>query len=795
MNTKAFTTLYLLVWGICSIFAQTNQNLSISGNLLDQTSKVPIEYASVALYRLPDTTLITGVITNSEGMFALTKIAAGNYLIRSSFVGYETLEKTLALKNTSFQFSEPLQMKQSVVLTEVVVETTRNERQISVEKTQINVSRSISQVSGNVADILRNQSGVTMDMEDNIYLRGNKNILVLIDGIPTTATALNTMPSSSVDNIEIITNPDVRYDAEGTGGIINIVTKRQSLQGLSGRMMLNYGISDRLNGGVNLQYKKGIFGVDFSYNGRYEKIDIESELTRKLHAQNTLIEQHINAVQTNNVHNTALLLSAMPNKTETYTLTIRGLFPKFVNEQNIQGKQTNELSNTTPFNRINDITWSRKVLEGAFSYKKTFERNKHELSVNATFSRTDGNRPAQYYIDNQLAQKASGGGNPTNATLQIDYLKSIFKRGKIETGLRGFIRGNTFKYDFYDLDFNTNQWIVNPAFSNDLEHREYIYATYLMYSDSLSKKLTYKIGARLEYSTSDLLQKSITDTIDKEFWHPFPYFQLQYNINQSQNLALTFNRRITRPTYPQLNPIINIIDHTIYETGNKNLNPETADMFEINHAFIKQKLQLRTALFFSTIKDFITQVTLLSPPDNLILTFINGNRENKIGGNFDINYNLNKYVSINPAFSFFHAQTTGQYNEIDLGTKNWAWTGNCKITIKPEKQTEIQTFFNYNSPSSLPQFDLDQIYYVDIAIKRTFLKNKLTASFTVSDIFNTNKWNIQSDNKIYNLKNYSKNETRIFWVGLTYNFNAYRPDSRLQRNGGEGDRGVIRLGQ
>jgi outer membrane receptor protein involved in Fe transport len=316
-----------------------------------------------------------------------------------------------------------------------------------------------------------------------------------------------------------------------------------------------------------------------------------------------------------------------------------------------------------------------------------------------------------------------------------------------------------------------------------------------MYSDSLARKLFYKVGARLEYSTSDLLQKSINDRTDKQFWHPFPYLLLQYKISEAQNVALTFNRRITRPVYPQLNPIINVIDHTLYETGNKDLNPETADKVEINYSLLKRKLQLRTGLFFSTTKDYITQLTLLSPPENLILTYVNGKRDNKIGGNIDVNYNINKYISLNPALSIFHSQTTGQYNEMDLKTKGLAWTGSLKLTVKPEKQTDIQLFFNYNSPTTLPQFKLGQIYYMDMSVKRTFLKNRLTASLTVTDIFNTSKWNIQSDNNIYRLRNHSKNETRIFWVGLTYNFNAFTPNSRMQQRSSENDNSRIKLGQ
>jgi len=316
-----------------------------------------------------------------------------------------------------------------------------------------------------------------------------------------------------------------------------------------------------------------------------------------------------------------------------------------------------------------------------------------------------------------------------------------------------------------------------------------------MYSDSLFKKVYYKIGARVEYNTSEIIQKSINYRGYKEYVFPFPYLLIKYNINKNQNVALSVNRRITRPTYPQINPFINVIDQMTYETGNKSLKPEILDKMEFNYSFIKEKFQFKTNIFYSLTKDFITQVSMLSVPDKLILTYVNGDRQRKIGGDFDITYKLVKYLSINPGVSIFYTKSTGQYNEIDLSTNNLAWTGNIKIIIKPEKKTEIQLFFNYNSPIELSQFNLSEIYYADISVKRTFFDNKLAVSLTLTDIFNTRNWEISSDNAIYKLINYSKSETRIIWIGLTYNFNSFKTGKSQKSGDSESEGGIIKLGQ
>ncbi len=533
--------LYFLLISNQISFAQENTNYSVSGVLVELDSKEPIEFASVAIYKIPDTVLITGTITNTKGEFILKNLSPGKYIIKSSFVGYQTNSKNIEIFNKSINLSEPIYLESSVLsLNEVQIKATRSEKQINIEKTKINVAQNIASISGNITEILKSQSSVNIDGENNIYIRGNKNILILIDGIPTTVANLNSIPASNVDNIEIITNPDAKYDAEGTGGIINIVTKRQNISGISGATSLNYGIFNKINGGLSLNYSKGIWDIGVNYNGKYEKTDVQSNLTRELYAQNVLVNQNIKSTQINPTHMVAFLLNAKPNN-NIFSFGLKYVSPKFNNIQEITGQQFNDTLPAILFNRKNDITFSRKTIETTFAYKKIFNKNKNELSFNGSFSRTKGSRPAEYYIENKLLQKSSGGGTPTNMTIQADYLKSLFRTGKMEFGLKAFSRWNSFNYYFYDLNTNSNQWDLKSYFSNNLEHQEYIYSTYLMYSDSLFKKVYYKIGSRIEYNTSELIQKSINDSIYKKYVFPFPYLLIKHNINKEQNIALSIN--------------------------------------------------------------------------------------------------------------------------------------------------------------------------------------------------------------------------------------------------------------
>jgi outer membrane receptor protein involved in Fe transport len=776
-------------------FGQVNGSYEITGVVVDSASKQPIEYASVAVYKKKDSLLVSGSISNLNGEFVIKGVPAGKYILKSNFIGYKTGKRPVDIVNASVNMDHPIELSiTSLNLTEVQITDKQNAKQVSIEKTKIDISQNISAISGNITDVLKSQSNITIDAEDNVYLRGSNKILLLIDGRPTTVSSLNSIPSSSVENIEIVTNPDAKYDAEGTGGIINIITKRKMIEGFSGSATINYGFLTRINSGLNLNYSKSIWDVGFSYSGRYEKAIINSILERELILQQVQVNQDIHSTQVSPTHNASLSLSVKPGKKNIVSAGIKFIQNNLHNTQEISGQQTNDTLPATEFKRRNEVAWNRTSLEGSLSYKRVIVRNKHEISVDAFYSQTKGSRPADYYIDDQFQQKSDAGGKPTNISLQADYIKTLFKKGRMEAGLKAFSRWNNFNAHFYDWDSISSDWILNPGYSNDLELKEFIYSGYLMYSDTLFRKLYYKLGARIEYSTSDLYQNSTSDSISEQYIFPFPYLLLKYGINRVNSVALSINRRVTRPTMGQLNPFIIVVDQITFETGNKYLRPEILDKVEFNYSLIKERFQLRSNLYLSMAKDFITQVTILTPSDDLVVTYANGTRQSKTGIDVDATLKFGKVFMINPGLSAFYSLSSGEYLGADLNSEGFAWTGNIKFVVKPDSRTDIQLFLNYNSPVELPQFRLQEIYYADFGVKRSFLKNKLSIGLTVTDIFNTRNWIISSNNLIYDLYNKSKSATRIVWLGITYNLNSFKFKQTQKGDGNENENGLIKLG-
>lgn len=768
------------------------KNHTISGFIKDSKSKTPIEYASVVLYRLPDTTLLNGVITNHDGAFKLQNVPIGNYLMKINFMGYRQFLSTFEVENSNKQFKDPFLLQQNPNdLEGVEVTSSKMNSTKTTEGYKINLKDSPDAISGSILDVIKQNSMISIDETGNVFLRGNSNVLILLDGMPVNASFLQTISAESLQSIEIITTPDSKNDAEGTAGIINMVSKKEIISGLSGEIALKVAFPFHINGGVQLNFAQPRYNLIFQYHSDYLPEDIQSSIYRELKNSESSVNQIIHNKKIQQIHQMNLLVNYKIDPKTFINLNMNSSIPKIDQTQQITGDELfNTIDNT--YHRINEITFKRITFFSTLTLGKIFIKNKQEFSTALSFSRIKGSRPAEYYIDHVLSQKSFGGGAPTNASIQVDYYKPLWKIDKMEMGAKWFYRWNDFNYSFYDYDFFSNNWVFNSIYSNDLQHKEHIISAYLMASDSLSKKLLMKLGARIEYNHSELVQVTIKDTTSYSYISPFPFAMLKYQFNKQNLLVFQLNRRITRPNYPQLNPYINLIDQLTYETGNKNVRPEIVDKVELAYSYTHSKWNLNMNIYSSLTQRFITQVSVITIHNQLALTYVNGNQQWKHGCDLDFTYTPIKWVHIQSGASVFYTKTSGFYNEVNLYTDNLAWKGNLRLTINPWKNGDIQLTGSYLSPTQLPQFSIDEIYYFNLSYSHKLWKNKLLIQLSIVDLFNTQKWVIHSDNHVYKLENISKGETRKVWIGFTYKFNSYKPTKPTKSNGNEEDSGIIR---
>ena len=682
-----------------------------------------------------------------------------------------------------------------VDLKSIVVTGRAASKNVTIERTRITPASSVTSATGSVLEVLRNSPAVTIDNSNQVSIRGNSNVLILVDGVPTTLDNLSSIPVANVQNIEIVTSPDAKYDAEGSGGIINIVSKKQTPDAFTAMASANYGFSQFMNGNVAMSYNFGRWGLRMNYNGKYEKDKIESELHRHIIPTGSSLDQMIGATKKTNGQNIGLNVNFKASPQDLVMLDVKASFPRMNNLQTFNnhyvtgGVAGDKLRQT-------DITFNREVFEGALSYAHLFTHHPGSITATASLSHITGHRPSYYYeaagITNSLqqVQRSKSGGHPRIAAVQADYM-TMLGSGKLETGVKMTYRQNNIDHKMYEHDKTTDAWLLSVPLSNDLRHREYIPAIYAMYSTIPSDGLSLKAGVRFEYSHVTL--QNDKDHLDEasNCYFVAPNLMLNYHIDEYWQLSLGLSRRITRPTYPQLNPYINLIDNQTYETGNIRLKPEKVNKLDFGYTYANRTLKVNGNAYCNYTQDYISQIAYLEK-NTLVTTYINAEMDMKTGVEHNIRWNAQRWLGIDVASNIFFTKSRGEWQGTTIRNHGWTTNSNVSLSLMPMRGMTIQTQYFVTTPQYFPQFTTKTVHYCNIGVRQQLPKTSLTLSALVTDIFNTRKWNISADNSIYTLVNTSRNRSRMLWLGLSWNFRSYKPLGGQKKQ--EEDRSVIKLG-
>ena len=773
MTVRRFLIMMVLLTHALVSFAQSG----VKGRVVEADG-TPVMYAAVMLESAGK--MVSGGMTGDDGAFFISGQFSGKYLLKISSIGYKNLKRELECSGKGIQDSGDIILTPDpTVLLESVVTAGETPKSMNVEKTRINMASSAASATGSLLEVIRGASAVSVDGNGGFSIRGNSNVLILVDGIPTTLGGLESIPAANVQSIEIVTSPDVKYDSEGTGGIVNIISKKQSANMFSAMAAFNYGFNGFLNGNVALNYNKGRWGVRFNYNGKYEKDLIESELHRQIKATGSRVDQLIHASKRTSGQNAGLNLQFKATPKDILTADFKMALPRMNNFQDFNGM------------RQTDITFNRENFEGGLGYKHLFDPGKKELSVNASVSSITGHRPSFYYEGGKMVQKSQSGGHPLVAGLQADYLTK-WGRGKLETGAKMTYRQNDIDHKMYEWDETKKEWGLSLPLSNDLTHREYIPAAYAMYSGKFSEALSYKAGVRFEYSYVTLHSEKEKLDDHSDCWFLSPSMSLNWRVAPRWSLSAALTRRISRPTYPQLNPYINLIDKQTYETGNMQLQPEKANKLDAGYSYTGNYLTVNGNAYVTYTTNYINQVAYLDN-DILVTTYINADSDIKTGIDHNIRYSPGRWLTVDLASNTFYTASDGSFRGTEIRNHGWTNNSNVGLTIRPFNSTEIQAQYFVTTPQYFPQFTTRTIHYGNIGVKQHFLKNSLTVSALLTDVFNTRRWDVHSDNPVFTLMNNSKNRSRMFWLGISWNFHSFKPVKGGQKQQEE-DRSVIKIG-
>ena len=810
MNKKILIVALILLLSLTA-FAQRpeGKKVTVSGKVIEKGTNLPLEYATI-VFENSTTKQLSGGITDENGVFKF-EVIAGNYNVRAEFISFKTVTIPQKVFNADSNLGT-IQMEADVAqLNEIEVVAEKSTVEIKLDKRVYNVGKDMMVKGGTVSDVLDNVPSVTVDAEGTVALRGNENVKILIDGKPSglaginIADALKLLPADAVEKVEVITNPSARYDAEGGGGIINIVLRKGKANGVNGSVMVNAGDPETYGTSINLNKKSDDYNLfsNIGYNYRnnpgnslvdaeYFNADGSTSRFIKERRTNERLSEGYNA-------NFGIDLNLSKSLTWTNALTFRennGKNPDNVFFYNF------DASNNPTFvrNRLNDQKSDEFSIEYSSNFTKKFKKDDHKLTVDFATSQNRENEFATIYdqiLDDPASLTTQGTSNKNKQQrnlIQTDYVLPIGKNGRFEAGYRG------------SFQKNLTDFVVTPVsnFSNTLEYIENVNALYSQYGSKINK-FSYFFGLRFEDSHIEVNSLSLNDYNTKKYNNLFPSATFNYEFSESSSVSLSYSKRINRPRGRFLNPVSSLSSNINIFQGNPDINPSYTDAIDLGYLKKWKKLTFNTSAYINITNDafqFIRKESglFVEGVPVILSTPINLSKEYRTGFEFNLNYTPYKWWRLNGNFNAFRNETQGDYSYVDyLGNTinqnfdNVALTWFARISSKITLPYKIdwQTNGTYNAPQSNAQGKSLGVASMNLAFSKDVLKDKASISLNVSDVFNSRK-RIMETNIPNVVNSYSEMQWRVRQVMLTftYRFNKQKNDKERQpkrEDNGEGD--------
>lgn len=775
------------------VFSQISSDMKgsvLTGKVIDASTKKPIEFAGVSLSQTTDSSIIAGVITDAEGKFFMRNLTAGTYFLTVNFVGYNKLNKSVSItEQPAFNQAGTLELVQSAdLLDDVEITAEQSYFQNSIDKKVYNVEKDIVASSGNASEALQTIPSVTIDIDGNIALRGNTNVRIWIDGKPTgiSGSSLNTIleqiPASSIESIEVVTNPSARYEAEGSAGIINIVMKKNKQVGLNGNVSAGISTSPRYEGSVALNYRSTKINVYSNYTYMNDSRDGWGETFRKTFYDDTTFynttESHSQNFNKSNMGRAGIDFYLNEKNTLGFTAMIHNGNSENENESNYDFLNADSISEYKSI-RLTDGNMDNLSWNAGVTYKKLFADPKQFLSFDASYSYFNMNDLSNYqetFYDPDFVQMGlpilqnidrPGYNNDFEAAL--DYAHPFKNGNKLETGIKYTkeLKDNTFNSESFDTI--SDSFINDVLLSNQFIYDEDVYAAYAIWNSSI-KKFGYQIGLRAEqtFTKSDLITTG--ETFENNYFGLFPSVHVAYKFDEGTELTASYSRRIDRPNSWLLNPFPDYSDPYNLRYGNPFLEPEYENNYEIGFTKYIKKTSFDASVYYSQTLNEISPYIEVDSNGISTMTFENYNQESKYGVEVVARSEFFSWWNVTGSFNF--NQTIVDAENLEAGLTNSVFNYNIRIMnfFQLYKTVSFQFTFNYNTPWTFAQGESTPIQYFDAGLKSDFFKNKLTMNLSMSDIFNTRQFGGYSESYNYYSDYFRKRESQIFSVKLTYKF-------------------------
>jgi outer membrane receptor protein involved in Fe transport len=738
----------------------------ISGNVIDSVTKKPMDYASVGLYRSGGKAPITGVITDEKGNFRLDNIKPGNYKLVITFIGYPN--KTIDPVTTTD--SKPDKNLGTVVvssgaktLKEVTVTGQAPLIENHIDKIVYNAEKDLTAAGGNASDVLQKVPLVSVDLNGNVAIRGDQNVKVLINGKPSGATSaslsdvLKTIPADQIKTIEVITSPSAKYDAEGSAGIINIITKQKNVSGISGS--ISGGIGTRQNNGnFNLNYNKNRFSLSINSGGNFtwpqtSLTDFHQEFERgTIHtSQDIKGTSLVKRYGTLSSATASYDFNAFNNISSTFRYN-KGGFNTVGNSVTNKYDFNNPTNPDSTYSYANNSTGHNSFggFDWSVDYTHKFKKEGHEIIISGQWSHSSivTDYTTLFTPEKLQNQKNNIDGINNEYTIQADYTLPISKTLKLEAGGKEIIRRISSTSAVFDPSTG-GDFIYNPTNSSLYDYNQNVTAGYSVFTITLPKSFSILAGARYEYTAIHGDPVSLGETDLTQFNNDYstfiPSLTIQKQLTPTQTLKLSYSKRITRPSLTFLNPFLNKNNILAQSVGNPFLAPEVSQTVELNYnTFIKSSV-INTSIYYKhtngLIENLADPIYVEGQPGTLSI-YQNAGVNNSIGASFFGSINPIKILTIRGSVNVYtyHPTPYAPYEQFFTHTGTFVqYNAFLSASVSLPSGFIAETFAVENSPRHTIQGTSPSFSIFGAGVRKQFMQKKASIGINTLEPFNKYK--------------------------------------------------------
>ncbi len=772
----------------------------IRGKVYDKEQNRAIEYATIALFLQKDSSVVSGVTTDKNGNFELSNLRPEKYYLEVSFLGYSPTyinDITVAPGAWDKNLDKITIVPDDIILDGVVVSPDQQSVSYQIDKKVIRVGENLSSAGMTAVEVLENVPSVRVNIDGEVSLRGSTGFTVLVDGKPTVldpSDVLRQMPASTIQSIEIVTNPSVKYEPDGTAGLLNIITKKSKMQGLQGLINLKGGNLGQYGGDFLLNYKLPNINFYLGANYDYSPRPMDSYSERRNYSGDSITYRTSTGTGSRNRNRYGIkggLEWDFSSKTN-FSLESRG--GKFIMEdENNFLYRTSHSFDTYNLLQTNNNTGNREMnyLVVNSNIIHRFQPQGHELTLQASYRYRDGQENSLNELltsskEIQQGTHTTEQGPAKSWNIKLDYVKKFNSFFHIETGVQTRLGDSKDMTTIALYDTSSLTYQEQIAFSNTSSYIRNIYAAYGIVKGEYSR-LGYQLGLRGEYT----LRKINTEKQNQEFvvdrYDLFPSLHFSYQLPHEQQIMTSYSRRIDRPRGHYFEPFITWMNMFNVRQGNPELLPEYIDATELGYLKSWENSQLSIEGFYRIRSNRIERIQSVYTPDVLLTSYENVGKDYALGGEFMYTYNPTTWWELTLMADYYNFKIKGELNGKSLERSTFNWSSRVNNAFKITRNLRLQLDGFYNSPSISSQGEESGYYALNAGARASFLEGKLTLVTQVRDLLGTVKHSSTTkDKSFYNYVERIPQSPNLSFT-LSYSLNNYKKKRSKDSSGEDMD--------